>query len=292
MIVVDATQISVASLMVAHKQGNLDDEQFVRHVILNSYRNILNKFKKDYGPTMFLCYDGTNNWRKQFFPEYKANRKTKRDSDDLDWNQLFGWMHQIKDEIEENFPYRVLHVEGCEADDSIAVLCREWAGYRAPHGNIVIISSDGDFVQLHNEYVKQYNPMMKKWVEPTEKNDLQRKLYYGDTGDGVPNILSDDKVFIDGRRQTPLSKKRFAEWKQFEPKKVLSETLYRNYCRNEMMIDLTKQPEEVVNNIKSHYVGKQVKGHNSMILNYLIEKRLGTLQENVQDFFVDIPETI
>ena len=85
--------------MVAQRQGSLEDEAFVRHVILNSYRNILKQFKEEYGPTMILCYDGSNNWRKKYFPNYKAHRKTKRESDDLDWNLLFKWMHQIKDEI-------------------------------------------------------------------------------------------------------------------------------------------------------------------------------------------------
>ena len=280
-ILVDATQISVASLMVAQKQGSLEDEAFVRHVILNSYRNILKQFKEEYGPTMILCYDGSNNWRKKYFPNYKANRKSKRDSDDLDWNLLFKWMHQIKDEIAKVFPYRIMHLDGCEADDLIAVVCRN------VNEKVIIVSSDGDFAQLHTDTVKQYNPMLKKYVEQTEKNDLKRKIFYGDTGDGVPNIMTDDNVFVEGRRQTPLSKKKFAEWKMFEPQKVLSETLYRNYLRNEMMIDLTKQPKEVDAKIKELYLGEAVQGSNSKILNYLIEKRLPTLQDNVQDFFVE-----
>lgn len=272
--------------MVASKQGSLDDEGFVRHVILNSYRNITKQFKEEYGPELYLCYDGSRNWRKDYFPNYKANRKSKREADEVDWNLLFKWMHQIKDEVEETFPYKVIHSDGCEADDVIAVICKN------SKEKVLIVSSDGDFAQLHNEYVKQYNPILKKFVEQTEKNDLQRKIYYGDTGDGVPNIMSDDNVFVDRRRQTPLSKKKFEEWKNFEPKKVLSETLYRNYCRNEMMIDLTKQPEEVVNKIQSQYVGLQRRGHNSKILNYLIEKRLPMLQENVNDFFLDIDNEI
>ena len=279
MILVDATQISVASLMVAQKQGNLEDEGFVRHVILNSYRNIFKKFKQEYGPTMILCYDGSNNWRKKYFPNYKAHRKKTREESDLDWNLLFKWMHQIKDEIIKVFPYRVMHLDGCEADDIIAVVSRN------TNEKTVIVSSDGDFAQLHTEHVCQYNPMLKKFVEQNEKNDLTRKIFYGDTGDGVPNIMTDDNVFVEGRRQSPLSKKKFEEWKMFEPQKVLSETLYRNYLRNELMVDLTKQPKEVDAKIKELYFGEASHGDNSKILNYLIEKRLPTLQENVQDFF-------
>ena len=53
------------------------------------------------------------------------------------------------------------------------------------------------------------------------------------------------------------------------------------------MIDLTKQPKEVDAKIKELYLGEAVQGSNSKILNYLIEKRLPTLQDNVQDFFVE-----
>jgi hypothetical protein len=65
------------------------------------------------------------------------------------------------------------------------------------HEDILIISSDGDFLQLQqyngksNYTIKQYNHAKKKFVvseNPLE--ELKEKIIQGDKGDGIPNIMS------------------------------------------------------------------------------------------------------
>ena len=284
MILVDSMQISLANISMAYKvYGDEINEGYVRHMILNSIRNYNKQYKEEYGE-MVLCYDGGNNWRKSVFPQYKANRKKNREESSLDWGLIFDWIHGVKDEIRENFPYRVVHVDTAEADDIIAVLARE----SDPFERHLIISSDKDFVQLHSiTGLKQFDPIRKRWISGDPAESLMEKVFYGDKGDGVPNILSDDKVFVEGRRQTPLQKKKYESWKGFEdPVAVLPREYISNYKRNKTMVDLKAQPKEVEKAILAKY-DEGVKGRNDKIFGYLIDKRLAKLQESVQDFFAN-----
>ena len=284
MILVDTMQISLANIVMAQKvYGDEVNEGYVRHMILNSLRNYNKQHKEEYGE-MVLCYDGGNNWRKSVYPEYKANRKKNREESDTDWDQIFGWIHGVKDEIRENFPYRVVHVDTAEADDIISVLARS----SDPFEKHIIISSDKDFVQLH--YItglRQFDPIRKRWITGNYSESLLEKIFYGDKGDGGPNILSDDKVFVEGRRQTPLQRKKFDSWKGFEdPTAVLPREVLSNYKRNKTMVDLKAQPRKVEQAIYDQYA-EGVKGRNDKIFGYLIDKRLAKLQESVQDFFAN-----
>jgi len=284
MILVDSMQISIANISMAFKvYGDEISEEYVRHMILNSIRAYNKQHKEEYGE-MVLCYDGGKNWRKTVYPEYKANRAKSRSESGLDWSEIFGWIHNVKDELRENFPYRVIHVDEAEADDIIAVLARE----SDPFENHLIISSDKDFVQLHSYTgIKQFDPIRKRWITGDSTESLIHKIFYGDKGDGVPNILSDDKVFVEGRRQTPLQKKKYESWKGFEdPATVLPREILSNYKRNKTMVDLKAQPKNVEKAILSQY-DEGVKGRNDKIFGYLIDKRLAKLQESVQDFFVN-----
>ena len=101
MIIIDMNQISVASLMMhLHMNKGELDEEMVRHMILNSIRGYRTMFKEDYGEIV-LTYDSRAYWRKQVFPQYKANRKKGREEDGKDWDSIFGVLNQIKEEIRE-----------------------------------------------------------------------------------------------------------------------------------------------------------------------------------------------
>ena len=66
------------------------------------------------------------------------------------------------------------------------------------------------FIQFTIRYVQQYNPVLSKFVGTGETPSIYIKehILKGDRSDGVPNVLSDDNVFVEGRRQRPLSKKK------------------------------------------------------------------------------------
>ena len=79
MILVDMNQISVASVMMhLHMSKNkIPDDNMVRHMILNSLRMYRTRFSSEFGE-LVLCYDSKHYWRRDYFPEYKHNRRKGR----------------------------------------------------------------------------------------------------------------------------------------------------------------------------------------------------------------------
>lgn len=282
MILVDFSGICLATILI-NKQN---DERMIRHMTLNSLRMYNKKFKEDYGQMVLAC-DGANNWRRSYFPQYKANRRKGRDESTFDWNEAFRIMHKIKDELRENFPYKVIHLEGCEADDVIGTLAERTQDF----GNfepVMIVSSDGDFKQLQRfDNVSQFSPMTKKYVEETHpRQNLKLKILQGDTGDGVPNVLSDDDTLVEGRRQTPLSKKKKEAILQdlSEGELLYAASWYRNYCRNETLIDLTKTPQDLKNSIINNFEEQDPWHNKGKVFPYLVANRMNRLIESVQEF--------
>ena len=284
MILVDMNQISLASVMMhlnITKRDSLEPDM-VRHMILNSLRMYRQTFFEEYGE-LVICYDSKHYWRRDYYPEYKASRKKTRDSSGHDWDNIFEFLNMMKQEIKDNFPYKVLEVYGAEADDIIATLCHE---LEFDNGKTLILSGDKDFVQLQKyRNVSQYSPITKKFVNGIDPHQyLYEHILRGDTGDGVPNVLSPDNTFVDGLRQKPLSKKKVEEWAGPMCEQMLpNDEVRRNYQRNEKLIDLTESPEELfLECIKAYNDAPE--GDRSKLLNYFIKNRLQELMNSIGDF--------
>jgi 5'-3' exonuclease len=242
------------------------------------------KFRDQYGQ-MIICCDGANNWRRGYFPQYKANRRKSRDDSGFDWAEAFRIMHKVKDEIKENFPYKVIHLEGCEADDIIGTMVEHTQEF-GQYEEVMIVSSDKDFLQLQKYgNVRQWSHILKKEIkDPHPKLNLIDKILSGDTGDGVPNVLSGDDTFVNGERQTPLSKKKKqAIIEDLSDGELLyAASWYRNYQRNETLIDLTKTPNDLKNKIVDEFwitVFNEGKA-----LPYLINNNMKQLIGSVEEF--------
>lgn len=287
-IIIDFNQVCISNVMAQignHTNLKLE-EDLVRHMILNKIRQIRQKFKD--GGTIVIACDGKNNWRKQFFPNYKANRKKARDSSDFDWNNIFEILNKIKDELSENFPYIVIHVDRAEADDVIATLAIE-------HGvqlnsdiaeQIVIVSGDKDFVQLQQfANVKQYDPIGNKLITHSDPSlFIKHQVIKGDRGDGVPNILSGDDCLVTGERQKKITEKFLKEFP--DDIETLPENVKRNFMRNQMMIDLAFIPKDIKH--KTLEIFAEEKGKiarkRSKMFNYFVNNKLKNLIEHVGEF--------
>ena len=284
MILVDMNQISLASVMMNLNITKRDSVEpgMVRHMILNSLRMYRQMFNEEYGE-LVICYDSKHYWRRDYYPEYKASRKKTRDSSGHDWDDIFEFLNMMKEEIKDNFPYKVLEVYGAEADDIIATLCHE---LEFDNGKTLILSGDKDFVQLQKyTNVSQYSPITKKFVNGIDPSEyLYQHILKGDTGDGVPNVLSPDNTFVDGLRQKPLSKKKITEWAGPMCEHVLpNDEVKRNYQRNKKLIDLTESPNELFMECKKAY-DDAPEGDRSKLLNYFIKNRLQELTNSIGDF--------
>ena len=283
MILIDYNQIALSNIIVQ----KLNDENMIRHMILNSIRMYNKKYRDQYGQ-MVICCDGPNTWRKQYFPEYKAARKKNRDDSSVDWQEIFRILNLVRDEIRENLPYKVIHLDGCEADDIIGTLALQTQEFGKDEP-VKIISSDKDFIQLHRfKNVSQFSPMQKK--EVSDKNPHIYRFNHiikGDAGDGVTNVKSADNVFVEeGLRQTPIRAKQIEEWLDNSERlsEVMDSEVYRNYQRNKKLIDLTEIPENISESIINTFNNSK-KPMQMKVLNYLIKKRCNLLIESVEEFY-------
>ena len=284
MLLIDLNQVLLSGIMaqIASQKNVKLEESLVRHMVLNVIRTNTKLFK-EYGEVI-LCCDNRKYWRKEIFPFYKAGRKKAREKSDLDWNLIFDILSKLKQELKDYFPYKVIDVDGAEADDIIGTL----APRHIAHENILILSSDGDFLQLQQyntgKYkIKQYNPALKKYVvSHNPLLELKEKIIRGDKGDGIPNILSPSDCFVRDLRQTPVTKGKLEKFlaESHTEYDSISKT---GFTRNQMLIDLTNIPTDIKEQIINTYETTKPAPRNKL-LNYFIENRLKNLIEVIEEF--------
>jgi hypothetical protein len=288
MIILDLNQVMISNLLaqIGNHTNTKLDKGLLRHMILNSVRNHKSRFQDEYGK-LVVASDGRKTWRKEYFPLYKASRKAARQESELDWAFIFNTLNEIRTELTENFPFPVIYVDEAEADDIIGYMVRS----NAADQKMLILSGDKDFVQLHGlGDVHQYDPVRKKYL----KNDSPEKflidhIFKGDKGDGIPNINSQDDVFVINARQKPVRQKMI----DAHARSTMTETeahmmngvdpeLKRNWLRNKTLIDLSCTPNEVIEKIEVEYSKQLNKDVN--IMDYFVEHRLSSLMEKIGDF--------
>ena len=288
MILIDYNQIALGALMVTLKRGEVLSDDLVRHIVLNSIRYYRSRFSEKYADIV-ICCDNREYWRRNYFDHYKASRKKDREASGHDWDSIFTILNDIRDELREYFPYKVLDITGAEADDIIATLILDYT-----EDKHIIISSDKDFIQLHNHKVDQYSPLTKKLIKNKDpKLYLREHILKGDRSDGVPNILSPDDTFVTDKRQKPLRKVIIQEimdnMDRWEPKdlfqlaKCPKDTWIRNWQRNETLIDLRKCPHHIRADIL-YYFREYELPDRSNLFNYFVDKKLTTLIDSIGEF--------
>jgi 5'-3' exonuclease len=301
MILVDYSQVALAAILTFQRELKGDEvevKNLIRHVTLSTLKSYKKKYGKEYGELVIAC-DGRRYWRKEIFEHYKASRKKNRDASDLDWKLIFDTLSEMRDDIRKHFPYRVIHVERAEADDVIAVMT-EWCqtnqlvveGLVEEAQPIIILSSDKDFKQLQlapfsTGNVRQWSPMQKKYITASKKEILDftvEHIVKGDTGDGIPNILSDDDVFVKGVRQKPVSAKRLEEFYVSGKDACRNDSERRNWDRNARLVAFDNIPSDVKNDIIDTYLNTKPTSDKMAIMNYLIEHRCRLLLDELEDF--------
>ena len=281
MVLVDLNQVLLAGLMaqIANQKGKLE-ESLIRHMVLNIIRTHVKNFKNEYGE-IILCCDNRKYWRKEFFPFYKAGRKKTREKSDLDWHLIFDILAKLKQELKENFPYKVIDVDGAEADDIIGTLVPIYA----PHQKILILSSDGDFLQLqmYGSNVKQYNPSQKKYIKSHDPLlELKEKIIRGDKGDGIPNVFSPSDCFVRDLRQKPITQKVIEKYMTEDHNTWEDDGAKVGFSRNQTLIDLRNIPVDIKRKIINTY--EETKPAKGKLLNYFMEHKLKNLMDVIEEF--------
>jgi hypothetical protein len=297
MLLVDYSQVALAAILTFQRElkgTESEVKNLIRHVTLSTLKSYKKKYGKEYGE-LVICCDGRKYWRKEFFEFYKGMRKSNRDKSDLDWKLIFDTLSEMREDISQHFPYRVMHIDRAEADDIIAVMTQYLQenlliqeGLVEEPQKILILSSDKDFKQLQlYPTVKQWSPMQKKYITATKKEIVEHKIEHivkGDTGDGVPNILSKDDVFMKGERQKPVSAKRLQEFFDNGFTACRNDEERRNWHRNTTLVDFDHIPPDVKESIIVSYISSKPKGDKMSIMNYLMEHRCRLLLDEIEEF--------
>jgi len=287
MILIDLNQVLLSGLMaqISNQKNVVLDEGLIRHMILNILRTHIKNFKNEYGEIV-LCCDNRKYWRKEYFPFYKAGRKKTREKSDLNWHVIFDMLSKFKQELKDYFPYKVIDVEGAEADDIIGTLVPQ----KIMHENILIISSDGDFLQLQqwnnkSKYtVKQYNPAQKKFIlSENPLLELKEKIIKGDKGDGIPNILSSADCFVREIRQSTISKAKMVKLMETNHTSWDDEVAKIGFSRNSILIDLNNIPVDIKEKIINTYEETKPASKKN-ILDYFIANKLKNLMDVIEEF--------
>lgn len=294
MIIIDYSQTVISNLMA--EIGNRKDVDIevdlIRHMVLNSIRSYKVKFGREYGEIVIAC-DSKKYWRKEQFKYYKANRKKAREESGFNWPLIFDTINLIKSELIQFFPYKVVEIEGAEADDVIATLAK-WSadndlkeGTLVPEPNpLLIVSGDHDFIQLQQyRHVKQFSPIHKKFIKPESSPSAYtlEHIIRGDKGDGVPNVLSSDDSIVNGERQKKIMTTKMEQWINDPSSMPQDETFKRNFARNKMLVDLSQIPSNISEEIINTFVNLPVKDK-SQLLNYFISNRMKMMMEHIGEF--------
>ena len=285
MVLVDFNGLAISSIMGQLSHGEELSENLVKHIILNNLRMYRKKYPESQHGKLVICCDSYS-WRKDVFPEYKANRKTTRSKDKHDWTMIFDLIESTLIDLRTNFPYAVIKIDSAEADDIIGALTIEKSTPLIGE-DVVIVSADKDFIQLQKYgHVVQWSPMFNKAV----KDDNPVKYIFehilkGDSSDGVPNVLSSDDCLVNNTRQSPMTKKKLAEWweNRNNLKDVMPTEVFRNYMRNREMIDLDRTPKHISDKSIQQYENYQYP-HRSNILTYLVNHRMKMLIDCAGEF--------
>ena len=255
------------------------------HISLNSIKKAWADFDGDH---VVFCLEGRS-WRKDYYEPYKKNRQATRDAltpkekeeDEAFW-KAFDELHQFMD---KRTNCTVLQDPQCEADDFIA----RWI-QNHPDDEHVIVSSDSDFYQLLTDKVTQYNGITNQHIKiDGVYNDKGKPVMDNKTGEqkqiGNPQWLlfekcirgdTSDNVFsaFPGARKKGTKNKigmleAFADrdskgfnWNNFMLQRWTDHNgdehrVLDDYQRNQVLIDLTQQPDNI-KSVLDEAITKQV----------------------------------
>ena len=256
-----------------------DRMAYFNYVTINKLAMIQKKLQVN---EIVICCEGRS-WRRDYFPYYKANRDISKAEKPVETKFVYDSINGVLDVI-RNLNYKVMKVEGCEADDIIAVLCQTFKD-----DEIVIVSHDKDFQQLTSDNIKLYNYSKDEVLNCEDKDRfIIEMIMKGDTADGIPNVLSDDDTFVvKEKRQKPMTKKKINEILEMGIDNYARNDLQfaKNYDRNRKLILLDEStiPPELYSTIKATYsnITQSFKRKNIGELNQVLRKYGITMMDNI-----------
>jgi 5'-3' exonuclease len=269
----DAHNMAYRCLFSAVFMSPQDNEKFFfwKHLFINSLFNTIKKFNAD---RVVLAFDTKGSWRYKHYDGYKSNRKMARDKAVIDFEKFFPIFEEFRKDIKKTFTtIHVIDYPAAEADDIIAVLCREeFKNYEN-----IIVSTDKDMHQLLvDKNIQQFDPIKNQIVNCINpKMELDLKIITGDKSDAIPAIK-------------PRTGKATAE--SIIKRGILdffneNEEVKLNYIRNKILIDFDFIPKELASGIINTFREEKISDMDSMkIMNFFSKNRLNKIMEEWSNF--------
>ena len=274
-ILVDSLNMFMRAKHVGGRGNDIDMKiGMAMHITLNSIRKVYRDFSGDH---VVFCLEGRS-WRKDFYLPYKANRKVTMDQrtvreqedDELYFEAYDDFITFIKEKTNST----VLRHPQAEADDMIAMWIQQH-----PDDEHIIVSTDSDFYQLLAPNVIQYNGTTDEivslegfksaktgeWVKDKKTGEKKEPINPEYTlfekcvrGDPTDNIFS---AYPGARKKGSKNKTGIIE--AFEDREAggfnynnfmlqrwtdhndLEHRVRDDFIRNQILIDLTQQPDEL-----------------------------------------------
>ncbi len=159
------------------------------------YVRTIESLAKSYNAgTIVICADGGSTWRKEIYPEYKANRKERfadqTAEEEKEFKMFMAEFANTLTLLKEKHP--VFHFKGVEADDIAAFIT-----HNIEFDECWLISSDKDWDLLINDKVSRFSTVTRKettvhnWDEHYDfeiEDYITFKCLTGDKGDNVPGV--------------------------------------------------------------------------------------------------------
>ena len=216
-----------------------------------------------------IVFDGKDGSkrRRKIYPQYKETRKVKkRLNRNVDWgtapqDEEQSMMQQMGRLIEylEQLPLTLVCVDGIEADDGMAYISQQLL----PESDVILMSTDKDFLQLVDDRVKVWSPTKKKLYTTREvleeygipsRNMLTYRILDGDKSDNIGGVrgaglkslikflpqIAEDKDF-NAKDLLEFAEKSDSKIKLLENIKNSSNLIKRNYLLMQLQnVDIPK----------------------------------------------------
>lgn len=136
--------------------------------------------------------------RRQIFPEYKGKKRPKKlnrreESGIIDTVENHDWQLKVVIDVIKSLPIRQIYISDCEADDIIGYLSK----VIFKNENVIIASSDHDYLQLVSDNVLVWSPTLKSYVDEDwvlnrygihPRNLCVARAFCGDKSDAIPGV--------------------------------------------------------------------------------------------------------
>jgi len=195
MILVDFSHLAMRNLFTSvynakpkKENGKFITSQYIGlfyHQMLNSLDKINNEFNHRGDKEIILAFDDKWNWRKNVLLTYKGHRKKNREESEVNFDEFFEQLEELKEQLTNNFGYKGIQVKNAEADDIIFVLAEKFKE------KAIVITSDKDMKVVLKYGCKLFDPIKDTYVNLDEKeldHWLKLHILIGDASDGIPNI--------------------------------------------------------------------------------------------------------